>query len=139
MCPAAGGSGEMIEVWLLEGKQAGAWWTARRFPVRIGRHPDSDIALEEPGVWDDHLELDYEREAGFVARPLSEGTVLVDGHPAGTVAVRNGSTLRVGGALLQFWMAPAAQRRFRLLEACLWLGLLLLCAAEVILMLWLTR
>jgi len=129
----------MIEIWMLEGKQAGAWWTARHFPVRIGRHPDSDIPLDEPGVWDDHLALDYERAAGFVARPLSDGTVLVDDQPAGTVAVRNGSTLRVGGALLQFWVAPAAQRSFTLLEVCLWTSLILLCTGEVMLMLWLAR
>ena len=129
----------MIEIWMLEGKQAGAWWTARHFPVRIGRGQDCQIALDEPGVWEDHLELDYERGAGFLARPLSDGAVLVDNQPVGTTPVRNGSTLRVGGALLQFWLAPPAQRAFRLLEAGFWAGLLLLCAGEVYLMLLLAR
>lgn len=129
----------MVEIWMLEGKQAGAWWMARHFPVRIGRDPECDVALDDPGVWDHHVELDYERDAGFLARPLSDGIVLVDDQPVGAVPVRNGSTLRLGGALLQFWIAPAAQRAFTVLEACLWTGLLLLCAGEVWLMLWLAR
>ncbi len=124
---------------MLEGNQAGARWTARRFPVRIGRNADADVVLNDPGVWEDHVELDYEPEAGFVTKPLSAGTTLVNDRPLGETPFRHGSTVRVGAALLQFWLTPAPQRPFAVLEGALWTGVLLLCAAEVFLILHLSR
>ena len=40
----------MLQLSILSGKTAGTEWVARRFPVRIGRAPDSDLKLEDAGI-----------------------------------------------------------------------------------------
>ena len=49
----------MVQLKILSGKKAGTAWVARRFPVRIGRSAGADLQLEESGVWDEHLQLDF--------------------------------------------------------------------------------
>ena len=49
----------MIQFSILSGKKAGTSWVARRFPVRIGRAAVSDLQIEEEGVWDQHLQVDF--------------------------------------------------------------------------------
>jgi len=56
----------MVQLKILSGTRAGTTWAARRFPVRIGRSPSADLQLEEPGVWDHHLQLDFKRGTGFI-------------------------------------------------------------------------
>lgn len=127
----------MIELRILEGLQAGGQWTARHFPVRIGRSPESDLVLEDQGVWDHHAEIGYEAASGFYMTPLSEGAVIVNHHPVESATLKNGDTLTLGGALIQFWIAPAKQRRFGFVELLIWLALLGLFAAQFQLIRWL--
>lgn len=127
----------MIELRILTGTQAGGHWSARRFPVRIGRNPDSDLVLQDPGVWDQHAEIGYDAASGFHMVPLSEGAVIVNHQPVESAVLKNGDTLTLGGAVIQFWMAPAQQRQFRFVELLLWLGLLGLFVVQVFLICWL--
>lgn len=127
----------MIELRILEGSQAGSQWSARRFPVRIGRNPDSDLILEDPGVWDQHAEIGYDAASGFYMTPLSEGAVIVNQEPVESAVLRNGDTLTLGGAVVQFWLAPAQQRKFRVVEWLLWLALPGLFLVQILLIRWL--
>jgi pSer/pThr/pTyr-binding forkhead associated (FHA) protein len=127
----------MIELRILEGIQSGGLWTGRHFPVRIGRNPDSDLVLDDAGVWDDHAEIGYDAACGFYMAPLSEGAVIVNQHPVESAVLKNGDTLTLGAAVIQFWIAPARQRRFRFVEMLLWLSLLGLFAAQILLIRWL--
>jgi pSer/pThr/pTyr-binding forkhead associated (FHA) protein len=127
----------MIELRILAGTQAGGQWSSRHFPVRIGRHPDSDFVLDDPGVWDRHLEINHDPASGFHMTPLSEGAVIVNQQAVESAILKNGDTFTLGSAVIQFWIAPAKQRRFRVLEWTLWLGLLALCIGEVVLIRWL--
>lgn len=127
----------MIELRLLEGLQAGGQWSARRFPVRIGRSADSDLILEDPGVWDHHVEIGYDPASGFYMTPLSEGAVIVNQEPVESAALKNGDKLTLGGAVIQFWIAPARQRRFKFMEFLVWTALLGLFAAQLLLIRWL--
>jgi pSer/pThr/pTyr-binding forkhead associated (FHA) protein len=127
----------MIELRILRGIQAGGQVTVRHFPVRIGRSPDSDLVLEDAGVWEDHAEIGYDRASGFYMSPLSEGAVIVNGSAVESAALKNGDTLTLGGADVQFWLAPPRQRGFRLLEVVLAAALLGLFAAQVLLIRWL--
>lgn len=127
----------MIELRILAGTQAGGQWSPRRFPVRIGRHPDCDLVLQDPGVWDEHVEIAHDAASGFYMTPLSEGAVIVNQHPVESAVLRSGDTLTLGGAVVQFWLAPARQRYFRMLEGAIWLAWLALFAAQVALILWL--
>ena len=58
----------MLQLKILSGKTAGTEWVARRFPVRIGRASNSDLRLEDDGVWEEHLYLELDPAAGFVGR-----------------------------------------------------------------------
>lgn len=127
----------MIELRFLKGFQAGGRWSARRFPVRIGRSADSDLVLEDPGVWDHHMEIGYDPASGFHMTPLSEGAVIVNQHPVESAALKNGDTLTLGSAVIQFWIAPARQRGFRLMEFMVWAALLSLFAVQLLLIRWL--
>lgn len=127
----------MIELRILKGLQAGGHLTVRHFPVRIGRQPDSDLVLEDAGVWDEHAEIGYEEASGFYMAPLSDGAVIVNGHPVESAVIKNGDILTLGGADVQFWLARPRQKRFRVIElllAAAWLGLF---ALQVALIRWL--
>jgi len=71
----------MVQLKVLSGKKAGTTWVARRFPVRIGRASAADLQLEDEGVWDQHLQLDFNPARGIVliAHPCAPATV--NGHP----------------------------------------------------------
>lgn len=127
----------MIELKILKGLQAGRQQTVRRFPIRIGRRPESDLALEDPGVWDDHVEIGYDNLSGFYMAPLSAGAVIVNGEPVESATLKNGDRLTLGGAEVQFWLAPPRQKRFQLIEVLLGIALLGLLAAEIFLIRWL--
>jgi len=67
----------MIQFQILSGKTAGTRWVARHFPVRIGRAAANDLQLQDNGVWDEHIELNFDRRQGFVltAKPNALVTV----------------------------------------------------------------
>lgn len=127
----------MIELRILEGTQAGSQWSARHFPVRIGRNPDSDLVLQDPGVWDQHAEIGYDAASGFYMTPLSEGAVIVNQEAVESAVLRNGDILTLGAAAVQFWMAPAKQRKFQFVEWLLWLAFLALFVVQFLLIRWL--
>ena len=127
----------MIELRILQGLQAGGHCTARHFPVRIGRHPECHLVLKDSGVWDRHLEIGYDDASGFYMTPLSEGAVMVNQVPMESAALRNGDRITLGASMIQFWISPARQRRFRLMEFLVWLSLLSLFVAQYSLIRWL--
>ena len=71
----------MVQLKVLSGKKAGTAWVARRFPVRIGRSSAADLQLEEHGVWDQHLQLDFHPAEGIVLSALSNALAAVNGQP----------------------------------------------------------
>ena len=116
---------------------AGRQWSVRRLPVRIGRATECDLILDDAGVWNEHVELSHDATSGFYATSLSEGSVIINNHPVESAVLKNGDTLTLGAAALQFWIAPAVQKRFRWLELAVWLGLAILCIGQVIILRWL--
>jgi hypothetical protein len=49
------------------GKKGGQPTVVRRFPFRIGRAPENDLQLDDDGVWDQHLALEFQsREASIL-------------------------------------------------------------------------
>lgn len=127
----------MVELRILNGVMAGRQWSARRFPIRIGRNKDCDLTLPDTGVWDEHVEISYDADSGFYATSLSEGSVIVSNQPVESAPLKNGDTLTLGAAVVQFWIAPAVQKRFHFLELALWIVLVALCAGQVALIRWL--
>jgi pSer/pThr/pTyr-binding forkhead associated (FHA) protein len=129
----------MIQLQILSGKQAGVRWIARRFPVRIGRAAANDLRLEENGVWDRHCVLKFDPAEGFRIDAQPDALLTVNREPAQTARLRNGDSIELGSARLQFWLNAATQRRQWLREALVWTLIAAVCLAEVILVYWLPR
>ncbi len=127
----------MIQVKFLRGKMAGSSWTTRRFPVRMGRAPDSDLRIEEPGVWDHHLQIDLDPKEGFVAHIPSEAFVTINGHPFERASLRNGDLIEMGTVKLQFWLAAPRQAGLRLREWLTWLAIAVISLGQIWLIYWL--
>jgi pSer/pThr/pTyr-binding forkhead associated (FHA) protein len=110
----------MVQFKILSGKLAGSVVAARRFPFQIGRAPESDLALEEPGVWPSHLEVQFEPRNGFIAVPHGEALITVNGERASQCRLRNGDRIEMGGAALEFWLGETGQRGLLLREWTAW-------------------
>ncbi len=127
----------MIQFSILTGKKAGASWAARRFPVRIGRAASADLQLDEEGVWEEHLEIDFRPRDGFYLKTLQEALATVNGEPAAEARLRNGDGVQVGAIKLQFWLGQTRQTSLRFREAFTWAAIAALCLGQVALIYWL--
>ena len=127
----------MVQIKILSGKKAGFSWEARRFPVRIGRSTNSDLRVEEPGVWDDHAKLSLDPAEGFVFESQTNALASINGAPTQHAALRNGDLIEIGSVKLQFWMSEAAQRGLRIREAFVWAIIGAVCLAQIALVYWL--
>ena len=86
----------MVQLKVLSGKKAGTAWVARRFPVRIGRSAAADLQLEEDGVWDQHLQLDFNPAEGIVLSAQPNALATVNGQPVHQTVLRNGDAIDIG-------------------------------------------
>jgi pSer/pThr/pTyr-binding forkhead associated (FHA) protein len=129
----------MIQLKILSGKKAGAVWSARHFPVRIGRSAGSDLQLEEHGVWDEHLRIGLNPAAGFALETQPDALVTVNGQPVQRAVLRNGDTLEVGSVKIQFWLKEARQRGLRMQEALVWAVIAVVTTLQMALFYWLIQ
>jgi pSer/pThr/pTyr-binding forkhead associated (FHA) protein len=118
---------------------AGTSWGTRRFPVRIGRAAASDLQFEEPGVWDQHLQLDLDPACGFVLHADLNAPVQVNGERVQEAILRNGDAIEIGSIKLQFWLGETRQTGLRLREAVTWAAIMGVCFAQIGLLYWLLR
>ncbi len=129
----------MIQLRLLSGKQAGVSWTARRFPVRIGRSDKAHLRLEEPGVWDQHATIAFQPRTGFVLATEPDAPVLVNEQRVSEAVLRNGDTLSIGSIKAQFWLGETRQRGLRFREWLTWAGIAAVTLGQVALVYWLLQ
>jgi hypothetical protein len=129
----------VIQLQILSGKQAGGDIVVRHFPFVIGRAANTDLPLDEPGVWDRHLRIRFERDAGFEFDAQTDSLVLVNGERAEEGTLRNGDVIELGSARMRFWLARSRQRSLRFREATTWCALLTLFGAQTALIYWLLR
>jgi pSer/pThr/pTyr-binding forkhead associated (FHA) protein len=129
----------VVQFLVLSGKSAGTTWVARRFPVRIGRAASSDLRLEDPGVWNEHLVLELNSTKRFSLTVFPDAITSVNGKPATQVILRNGDTIELGHAKLQFWLDQARQKGLRFGEVFTWLVFVAVTVAEILLVYWLVR
>jgi pSer/pThr/pTyr-binding forkhead associated (FHA) protein len=127
----------MIQLNILSGRKAGAQSAARHFPFRIGRAAGNELQLEDDGVWDHHLTLEFNRQKGFTLATTPNALTTVNGEPVQAAILRNGDIITLGSAKLQFWLAAARQRSLRLREAFVWGMLGAVTAAQFALIYWL--
>ena len=121
----------MVQFNILSGKKAGASWVTRHFPVRIGRAPGCELQVEEPGVWDQHLQLDFIPADGFVLSTKTDTLATVNSQPVQETVLRNGDLIEAGSLKLQFWLSETRQSGLRLRESLTWLAVAIICLAQI--------
>ncbi len=123
----------MVQLRILSGQSAGAVHECKRFPCQIGRSAAVTLRLEDPGVFDRHLQLDLVPGQGVTATVLPGAFVVLNGHALEQGVLRNGDVLDLGAAKVQFWLSQTRQRSLRLRETLTWIGFCLLCAGQILL------
>ena len=126
----------MIQLNVLSGKKAGSRAVVRRFPFRVGRAPENHLQLEDDGVWDRHLALELQ-DGGFHLAVAPGALAAVNGEPFQNQILRNGDTITIGSAKVQFWLAAARQRGLRTRELFVWALVATVTAAQFVLIYWL--
>ncbi len=127
----------MVQFKILTGKQAGAEWAARHFPVQIGRAASADLRLEEDGIWDRHLVLRFDRQRGVTLTALGHALARVNGDPAEEAALRNGDVIELGPVKLQFWLGETRQGSLGWREVLTWTGIGVVTLCQFALVYWL--
>jgi hypothetical protein len=127
----------MLQLRVLSGKKAGTSWVARRFPVRIGRSVDADLQLEENGVWDQHLQLDFDPVEGIVLSAEPNALATVNGQPVQQTVLRNGDAIAIGSLKMQFWLSETRQAGLSFREGITWVGIAAISIGQVALVYWL--
>jgi pSer/pThr/pTyr-binding forkhead associated (FHA) protein len=121
----------VVQLDILSGKKAGASFVARRFPFQIGRAAGAGLVLEDSGVFDRHATLTVHRRES-IALTIEEGALAsLNGDPIQTAALKNGDVIQLGAAKVRFTIAAARQRSQGWREVATWIGLGLICMAQV--------
>ena len=129
----------MVQLKILSGQKAGTAWVTRHFPARIGRSPDSDLQLEEPGVWGEHFQIVLNPAAGYILETFPDALVTANGQPVHNALLRSGDLLEIGSLKIQFWLSEAPQRGLWIREALAWAIFAGVCVGQIALIYWLTR
>jgi pSer/pThr/pTyr-binding forkhead associated (FHA) protein len=129
----------MIQFNILSGKKAGTQPVASRFPFHIGRAAGNDLQLDDDGVWDQHLALEFQKQEGFKLATAANALATVNSQPIQNIILRNGDTIIIGLVKLQFWLAAARQRGLRLREGFVWALLIFVTVSQFTLLYWLIR
>jgi pSer/pThr/pTyr-binding forkhead associated (FHA) protein len=127
----------MVQLKVLSGKKAGTSWVARRFPVRIGRAAEADLQLEDSGVWDKHLQLEFHPAKGIVLRTEPNALATVNGQPVQQAVLGNGDAIDIGSLRLRFELSETRQSGLRFREALTWACIAAICVGQVGLIYWL--
>jgi hypothetical protein len=127
----------MVQLKVLSGKKAGTLWVARRFPVRIGRAAAADLQLEEDGVWDQHLQLDFDPREGIVLNAQPDALASVNGQPVHQAVLRNGDAIEIGSLRMQFWLSETRQAGLRFREGLTWAAIAAVSLGQVAFIYWL--
>lgn len=127
----------MVRLCIVSGKNEGTAMVAGRFPFRIGRSPRSDLCVEDAGVWDRHLELDFDVRDGLSLSLQGHALATVNGQPFQQVCLKNGDLIEIGSLKMQFTLSETTQCAFRLREALTWTGFAVLFATQIGLIYWL--
>jgi len=129
----------MVQLKVLSGQKAGTAWTARRFPVKIGRSASADLQSEEHGIWDQHLRLDFDPAVGVVLSTQANALAAVNGQPVQQTVLRNGDLLSIGSLKMQFWLTETRQVGLHFRERLTWAAIAAISLGQVALVYWLLR
>lgn len=110
----------MVQLRIISGTMAGDLRVIRHFPFRIGRSVENDLCLEDAGVWENHLTLEFQKNEGFILQAAPDAFAAINEEPQTSARLRNGDIISFGSAKIQFWLAAPRQRGLRLREFFVW-------------------
>jgi hypothetical protein len=128
----------MVQLQILSGRQTGVKFDGLRLPIAVGRSEQSDLSLDEPGVWPCHCKIHWQLE-GLVLEVEPDALASVNGVPTPQALLRNGDTITLGGVTLRFSLSPLQQSSLAWREWLTWLALAALCLGQVAAIYWLNR
>jgi predicted component of type VI protein secretion system len=120
----------MVQLQVLTGKRTGATFQFSRFPLRAGRSQDSDLALDDPGVWSRHFQIDWQAD-GLVLNVEPNALLDVNDAPVRRAILRNGDVMTVGAVRIRFSLSPVQISSQAAVEWLTWLALGALCLGQV--------
>jgi pSer/pThr/pTyr-binding forkhead associated (FHA) protein len=129
----------MIQLNVLSGKKAGTRAVVRHFPFCIGRAAGNQLQLEDAGVWDEHLTVEFDSQTGFNLAAAPNALITIDAEPVQNRVLRNGDIITLGSVKIQFWLAAARQGSLRLRESFVWALVLVVTLFQFVLLYWLAR
>lgn len=129
----------MVQLNILSGKMAGSQPVVRHFPFHIGRATGNELQLDDGGVWDQHLTLEFQKGEGFVLTTATNALATVNGGSVQKLRLHNGDIITFGSVKIQFWLAAVRQRGLRLREWFVWTVISVVTAAQFALIYWLIR
>ena len=132
-------NGDVIQLQIRSGKQADRQVSVCRFPFVIGRESEADLQLDDPGVWERHLEVTFQRGDGYLCAAQPGAMLLLNHQRIESGVLRNGDLIELGSIQLRFWLAPCFQKSTRVREALTWASLAALFVAQITLICWLLR
>jgi hypothetical protein len=101
--------------------------------------PQSDLCLDDGGVWDHHLQLEVRPGEGAVISASPDAFTAVNGQQVREAVLRNGDLIEIGSVRLLFGLSPTRQSSLRLREALTWIALGALGFGQVALIYWLLQ
>lgn len=128
----------MVLLKILSGTKAGQSILVRQFPCAIGRANDANLPLEDPGIWDRHLELGMNAAEGFTLNLQSQAWAALNGQGFQRSVLRNGDLIEIGPVKIRFWLSETQQRNLRWREGLTWIALAALCLGQIALVYWLS-
>jgi hypothetical protein len=121
----------MIQLKILSGKKAGTEMVARHFPFYVGRSAQCQLSLDEPGVWDQHFQINLNASEGFTVIAAPNTSVMIDGKAVQEAELRNGDIVEIGSAKILFSLSPTTQKSLTVRESLTWVGIAALCLIQV--------
>ncbi|MGP8198725.1 MAG: FHA domain-containing protein [Limisphaerales bacterium] len=128
----------MVQLQILSGRRTGTKFDSSSLPITLGRSGQSDMTLEEAGVWPSHCKIQW-RQEGLVLEVEPGALASVNGTPMPRALLRNGDVITLGGVNLRFSFSPIQQSSAALREWLTWIALGALCLGQVAAIYWLNR
>lgn len=125
----------MIRLQVLSGRKSGSVFEDLPVPVTFGRAENSNVLLDDPGVWPRHGAIQW-REEGLILELEPNALASVNGAPTPRAVLRNGDIITLGGVNLRFGFSPVQQSSEAWREWLTWIGLALLCLFQIAVIYW---
>jgi hypothetical protein len=129
----------MVQLKILSGKKAGTVSVVRHFPFQLGRSANSDLQLDEAGVWDEHFQISLDSTQHIILETQPNALVTINGQPAQQGILRSGDSIEIGSLKMQFWLSQPLQAGLRIRELLVWTAIASVFAAQIVLIYWLPK